>query len=97
MPQRRLEAARQCLEQLGPCPCRGVQVSTPPHFSQGLIGRLHEVLSRAATLNNGVSPAGLGPVNQPGVQDIDVSEVLGGHMELQAKMPEIIRIIDVDS
>jgi hypothetical protein len=39
----------------------------------------------------------LGPVNQPGVQDIDVSEVLGGHMELQAKMPEIIRILDVDS
>lgn len=65
--------------------------------SLGLIERLHEVLSRAATLNSGVSPAGLGPVNQPGVQDVDVSEVLRGHMELQAKMPEIIRIIDVDN
>jgi len=39
----------------------------------------------------------LGPVNQPGVEDIDVGSVLKGHMELQAKMPEIIRIIDVDA
>ena len=58
--------------------------------------RLHEVLSRATTLNSGVSPAGLGPVNQVGVEDIDIGSVLKGHMELQAKMPEIIRIIEID-
>lgn len=59
--------------------------------------RLHEVVSRAATLNSGISPAGLGPVNQPGVQDVDLSSILRGHMELQAKMGEIIRIIDMDA
>jgi hypothetical protein len=43
-----------------------------------------------------LSPAGLGPVEQVGVQDIDVSSVLRGHMELQAKMGDIIKIIDID-
>ncbi len=40
--------------------------------------------------------AGLGPVKQPGVEDVDVSSVLGGHMELQAKMGEVIQLIDID-
>ncbi|KAK8850413.1 hypothetical protein IAR55_004331 [Kwoniella newhampshirensis] len=59
--------------------------------------RLHEVVSRAAAMSNGIRVAGLGPVNHPGVQDVDVSSVLRGHMELQAKMPEILKIIDVDA
>ncbi|WWD20595.1 hypothetical protein CI109_105071 [Kwoniella shandongensis] len=59
--------------------------------------RLHEVVSRAASMSNGIRVAGLGPVNQPGVQDVEVSSVLRGHMELQAKMPEILKIIDVDA
>lgn len=59
--------------------------------------RLHEVISRAATLNSGLSPAGLAPVKQKGVQDIDVGTVLKGHMELQAKMADIIRIVNVDA
>lgn len=54
------------------------------------------MISRAATLNSGLSPAGLAPVNQPGVEDVDVSSVLKGHMELQTKMADIIRIIDID-
>lgn len=58
--------------------------------------RLHEVVSRAVTLNSGLSPAGLAPVEQPGIEDVDVSSVLKGHMELQTKMADIIRIIDVD-
>ena len=58
--------------------------------------RLHEVLSRAATLSNGVKVAGLGPVGKPGVEDVDVSQVVRGHMELQAKMADILRVIDVD-
>jgi hypothetical protein len=48
-------------------------------------------------LSSGVAVAGLGPVKQPGVQDVDVSSVLRGHMELQAKMPDILRIIDIDA
>ncbi|WVR09722.1 hypothetical protein IAU60_006798 [Kwoniella sp. DSM 27419] len=59
--------------------------------------RLHEVVSRAAVMSNGIRVAGLGPVEQPGVQDVDVSTVLRGHMELQAKMPEVLRIIDLDA
>ncbi|WVQ63135.1 uncharacterized protein L199_001286 [Kwoniella botswanensis] len=59
--------------------------------------RLHEVVSRAAVMSNGIRVAGLGPVEQPGIEDIDVSTVLRGHMEIQAKMPEILKIIDIDA
>jgi hypothetical protein len=59
--------------------------------------RLHEVISRAATLNSGISPAGLAPVEQKGVEDVDVGEVLRGHMEINAKMGDILKIIDVDA
>ena len=60
-------------------------------------GRLHEVVSRAAALNNGISIAGLAPVSQLGVEDVDVSSVLRGHMELQTKMGDVMRVIDVDA
>ncbi|WRT70552.1 uncharacterized protein IL334_007550 [Kwoniella shivajii] len=59
--------------------------------------RLHEVVSRAAVMSNGIRVAGLGPVERPGVEDVDISSVLRGHMELQAKMPEILKIIDIDA
>ncbi|WWC72440.1 uncharacterized protein I206_106402 [Kwoniella pini CBS 10737] len=59
--------------------------------------RLHEVVSRAAVMSNGIKVSGLGPVEQPGIEDIDISSVLRGHMELQAKMPEILKIIDIDA
>jgi len=59
--------------------------------------RLHEVIGRAATLQSGIQVAGLGRVNQPGIQDVDLSTVLRGHFELQAKMGEILKIIDVDA
>jgi hypothetical protein len=58
---------------------------------------LHEVVSRAVTMSNGIKVAGLGPVEQPGIQDVDVSKVLRGHMELQTKMGEILEIINVDA
>ncbi|OXG34174.1 hypothetical protein C367_00782 [Cryptococcus neoformans Ze90-1] len=58
--------------------------------------RLHEVVSRAAVMSNGIRVAGLGPVECPGVENVDVSSALRGHMELQAKMPEILKIIDID-
>ncbi|ORY35665.1 hypothetical protein BCR39DRAFT_511389 [Naematelia encephala] len=83
--------------------CRGVvarrlvNVWSDADFVLAGVARLHEVVSRAATLQNGTQPAGLGPVNQPGVQDIDVSKVLRGHMQLQTKMSEIIRIVDLDA
>ncbi len=59
--------------------------------------RLHEVVSRAVELSNGIMVAGLGPVRQAGVEDVDISGVLRGHMELQAKMGDILEIIDIDA
>lgn len=59
--------------------------------------RLHEVVQRAVTLSDGRQPAGLGPVERLGVQDVDVSSVLKGHMELQTKMGDVLRVIDVDA
>jgi hypothetical protein len=49
------------------------------------------------TLSSGVQIAGLGPVERPGVEDIDVGKVLRGHMELQAKMGEVMKLIDIDA
>jgi hypothetical protein len=67
-----------------------------PEAGSSWCDRLHEVVSRAATLNSGLSPAGMTHVNQPGVEDVDVGSVLKGHMELQTKMAEIIEIINID-
>jgi len=58
--------------------------------------RLHEVVTRAATLSSGIKVAGLGPVNQPGVEDVDVSSTLKGHMEIQTKLSDILKAINVD-
>jgi hypothetical protein len=49
------------------------------------------------TLSSGIQIAGLGPVGRPGVEDIDVSTAVRGHMELQAKMGDVMRLIDVDA
>ncbi|WVN89593.1 uncharacterized protein L203_104820 [Cryptococcus depauperatus CBS 7841] len=59
--------------------------------------RLHEVVSKAAVMSSGVRVAGLASVEHQGVENVDVSSVLRGHMELQAKMPDILRIIDIDT
>jgi hypothetical protein len=59
--------------------------------------RLHEVVSRAVTLSNGVHVAGLRRVEQAGVEDVDISNVVDGHLDLQKKMPEILKALDVDA
>ena len=59
--------------------------------------RLHEVVTRAATLSSGIKVAGLGPVNQPGIQDVDISSTLKGHMEIQTKLADIMKIVNVDA
>lgn len=68
----------------------------PMSLINGPCNRLHEVVSRAAVMSNGIRVAGLGPVECPSVENVDVSSALRGHMELQAKMPEILKIINVD-
>ncbi len=68
-----------------------------PVLQLKILTRLHEVVSRATTLQSGIGVAGLGPVARPGVQDVDVSSVLRGHMELQTKMADVLRVIDLDA
>ncbi|CAK9786616.1 DUF726-domain-containing protein [Cutaneotrichosporon oleaginosum] len=65
-------------------------------FVLASIVRLHEVVSRGVTGNNGVCVAGLGPVQQPGVEDMDLSEVLGGHSEINTKMGEVLQVLEID-
>ncbi|ORX41140.1 hypothetical protein BD324DRAFT_613381 [Kockovaella imperatae] len=59
--------------------------------------RVHEMISRAATLSNGIMPAGLGPVERPGIEDVDVSSILRGHLEIQAKIGDVINLIGIDA
>lgn len=61
-----------------------------------LVRRLHEVLSRAVTLQSGVYVAGLRAVNQPGVEDVDLSDVIEGHLDIQRQMGEVLRVIRID-
>lgn len=65
-------------------------------FVLASVVRLHEVVSRGVTGNNGVCVAGLGPVQQPGVEDMDLSDVLGGHNEINTKMDEVLQVLEVD-
>lgn len=58
--------------------------------------RLHEVVSRGVTGSNGVKVAGLGPVSQPGVEDIDLSEVLAGHNEINTRAGEVLEVLEID-
>lgn len=55
------------------------------------------MVSRAVTLSNGVHVAGLRRVEQAGVEDVDISNVVDGHLDLQKKMPEILKALDVDA
>ena len=55
------------------------------------------MVSRAVTLSNGVHVAGLRRVEQPGVEDVDISNVVDGHLDLQKKVPEILKVLNVDA
>lgn len=48
------------------------------------------------TLQNGVHVAGLRPVNQPGVEDVDLTDVVEGHLDLQRQMGEVLRVLRID-
>jgi hypothetical protein len=66
-------------------------------FVLASVVRLHEIVTRAVTLSNGVHVAGLRRVEQPGVEDVDLSEVLEGHLDIQDKMGKILEVIDIDA
>ena len=65
-------------------------------FVLASIVRMHEVVSRGFTGQNGTRVAGLGPVEQKGIEDIDLGDVLQGHGEINAKAAEIVDLLRID-
>lgn len=65
-------------------------------FVLASVVRLHEVVSRGFTGNNGICVAGLGAVRQPGVEDVDLSEAIKGHFEINTRIPEILDLLQMD-
>lgn len=65
-------------------------------FVLASIVRMHEVVSRGFTGQNGARVAGLGPVEKKGVEDIDLGDVLQGHGEINAKAGEIVELLRID-
>ncbi|CCO32183.1 putative membrane protein F35D11,3 [Rhizoctonia solani AG-1 IB] len=57
------------------------------------VGRLHEVFSGAGF--GGM--AGLNAVSVHGVEDIDISEIVGGHFDINSNMTKILEIIGVNN
>lgn len=65
-------------------------------FVLASVVRMHEVVARGVTGQNGVRVAGLGPVEKQGVEDIDVGDVVQGHGEINAKAAEIVDLLRID-
>lgn len=56
------------------------------------VGRLHEVLGGGGWSDM----AGLRPVEREGIEDIDLSDVVEGHFELNTKIKEVLQAIGVN-
>ncbi|KAF8752132.1 hypothetical protein RHS01_08030 [Rhizoctonia solani] len=56
------------------------------------VGRLHEVFSGAGF--GGM--AGLNAVNAHGVEDIDMSEIVGGHLDINSNMTKVLEVVGVN-
>ncbi|KAG8934689.1 hypothetical protein FRC01_001090 [Tulasnella sp. 417] len=56
------------------------------------VGRLHEVLGGGGWSEM----AGLRPLEREGVEDVDLSDVIDGHFELNPKIKEILEAIGVN-
>ncbi|KAF8684997.1 hypothetical protein RHS04_01055 [Rhizoctonia solani] len=57
------------------------------------VGRLHEVFSGAGF--GGM--AGLNAVNAHGVEDIDMSEIVGGHLDINSNMTKVLEVVGVNN
>lgn len=57
---------------------------------------MHEVVSRAMDLQDGIRVAGLAPASQPGIEDVCLNKAISGHLQIQQKMKEILEVINVD-
>lgn len=65
-------------------------------FVLAVVVRLHEVVSRGVTGNSGICVAGLGPVDVRGVENVNLSGVINGHNEINARAGEILEVIQID-
>ncbi|CAE6451340.1 unnamed protein product [Rhizoctonia solani] len=71
---------------------RIVNVYSSRDFVLASVGRLHEVFSGAGF--GGM--AGLNAVNVHGVEDIDMSEIVGGHFDINSNMTKILELVSVN-
>ncbi|CAE6431108.1 unnamed protein product [Rhizoctonia solani] len=71
---------------------RIVNVYSSRDFVLASVGRLHEVFSGAGF--GGM--AGLNAVNVNGVEDIDMSEIIGGHFDINSHMSKILEVVRVN-
>ncbi|CUA75607.1 putative membrane protein C6F6,13c [Schizosaccharomyces pombe 972h-] [Rhizoctonia solani] len=71
---------------------RIVNVYSSRDFVLASVGRLHEVFSGAGF--GGM--AGLNAVNVHGVEDVDMSEIVGGHFDINSNMTKILQITNVN-
>lgn len=67
-------------------------------FVLASVVRLHEVVGGVTEGRVGLKVAGLGEVGLEGVvEDVDLSGVVKGHFDINKKLPEILRIVDMDA
>ncbi|KAG8738879.1 hypothetical protein FRC11_001062, partial [Ceratobasidium sp. 423] len=71
---------------------RIVNVYSSRDFVLASVGRLHEVFSGAGF--GGM--AGLNAMNVHGVEDIDMSEIVGGHFDVNSNMTKILEVVGVN-
>lgn len=71
---------------------RIVNVFSSKDFVLAGVGRLHEVVSGAGF--GGM--AGLNAVKTQGIEDVDVSEIVGGHFDINSNMSKILEIVRVN-
>ncbi|CAE6410300.1 unnamed protein product [Rhizoctonia solani] len=71
---------------------RIVNVYSSQDFILASVGRLHEVFSGAVF--GGM--AGLNAVDVHGVEDVDMSEIVGGHFDINSNMTKILQVANVN-
>ncbi len=53
-----------------------------------------DVLGMVYPFSEGSCAAGSGPIRQPGILDVDVTDIVGGHEDYERKMPAVLDRID---
>jgi len=67
-----------------------VNVYSTEDWVLAIVARLHSLISTRLS----VKIAGLQPVEAQDIDDVNVSEIIDGHLELNSKMPEVLQSLD---